>query len=93
VTEEELRRVKEQVKGGILLSLEDTWSVAARNGSHTLRYGRVIPVEQVVAEVEAVRREDVLRVARRVLREEAMHLAVIGPYEDVDDLRALLSLA
>ena len=47
ITEDELQRVKEQVKGGILLSLEDTWSVASRNGSHELRYGRVVPVEQV----------------------------------------------
>jgi predicted Zn-dependent peptidase len=92
ITDDELQRIKEQVKGGILLSLEDTWSVAARNGSHELRYGRVIPVEQVVAEVEAVTREDVLRVAQRVLREEAMHLAVIGPYRDAEDLRALLTL-
>lgn len=93
ITEAELQQVKEQVKGGILLSLEDTWSVASRNGSHMLRYGRVIPVEQVVAEVEAVTREDVLRVARRVLREEAMHLAVIGPYDDDAGLRALLTLS
>ncbi|MBK9711075.1 MAG: insulinase family protein [Kouleothrix sp.] len=92
ITDEELQRVKEQVKGGILLSLEDTWSVASRNGSHVLRYGRVIPVEQVVAEVEAVTREDVLRVAGRVLREDAMHMAVIGPYDDGEELRPLLTL-
>lgn len=92
ITDEELLRIKEQVKGGILLSLEDTWSVAARNGAHELRYGRVIPVEQVVAEVEAVTRADVLRVAQRVLREDAMHLAVIGPYEDAESLRELLTL-
>jgi predicted Zn-dependent peptidase len=60
-----------------------------------LRYGRVIPVEQVVAEIEAVTRADVLRVAGRVLREDAMHLAVIGPYEDADadELRKLLALS
>jgi predicted Zn-dependent peptidase len=94
ITAEELAHVKERVKGGILLSLEDTWSVAARNGSHQLRYGRVIPVDQVVAEVEAVTREDVLRVARRVLRAEAMHLAVIGPVAAGDEarLRGLLAL-
>jgi predicted Zn-dependent peptidase len=92
ITEEELRQVKEQVKGGILLSLEDTWSVASRNGSHELRYGRVIPVEQVVAEVEAVTRADVLRVAGRVLREDSMHLAVIGPHDDAEELRELLTL-
>ncbi len=84
ITEAELAQVKEQVKGGILLSLEDSWSVAARNGSHMIRYGRVIPVEQVVAEVEAIHSEDVLRVARRILRPEAMHLAVIGPYDEQD---------
>ena len=49
-----------------------------------IRYGRVIPVEQVVAEVEAIHSEDVLRVARRILRPEAMHLAVIGPYDEQD---------
>ncbi|KAB8143896.1 insulinase family protein [Chloroflexia bacterium SDU3-3] len=93
VTEAELRRVKEQVKGGILLSLEDTWSVASRNGSHQQRYGRVIPVEQVVAEVEAVTLEDVRRVGRRVLDSAALHLAVIGPYdEEQEPLAALLDL-
>ena len=91
VNEEELQQVKEQVKGGILISLEDTWSVASRNGSHMQRYGRVIPVEQVVAEVEAVTSDDVLRVARRILREEALHLAVIGPDED-EELSKLLRL-
>ena len=93
ITAEELQQVKEQVKGGILLSLEDTWSVASRNGSHQLRYGQVIPVEQVVAEVEAVTCEDVLRVAGRVLREETLHLALIGPHDDAEDLRELLTLS
>ena len=93
ITDEELARVKEQVKGGMLLSLEDTWSVASRNGSHQQRYGRVIPVEQVVSEVEQVTREDVLRVAGRVLQQGALHMAVIGPYEDGDELLPLLRLA
>lgn len=88
VTPEELAMVKEQVKGGLLLSLEDTWSVASRNGGHQLRYGQVIPVEQVVAEVEAVSADDVQRVARRLMRGDALHLAVIGPYSD-DDAREL----
>ena len=88
VTTDELAMVKEQVKGGLLLSLEDTWSVASRNGAHQLRYDQVIPVEQVVAEVEAVTIEDVQRVASRLMRGEALHLAVIGPY-GADDRREL----
>jgi predicted Zn-dependent peptidase len=92
VTPDELAMIKEQVKGGLLLSLEDTWSVASRNGSHLLRYGHVIPVEQVISEVEAVTAEDVQRVARRLMRRDALNLAVIGPYtaEDRQELQGLL---
>ncbi len=84
-TDEEIDLVKEQVKGGILLSLEDTWSVASRNGSHQLRYAEVIPVEQVVAEIEAVTHADVQRVTQRVIQAVGLHLAVIGPYDDGDE--------
>jgi predicted Zn-dependent peptidase len=95
ISAEELAQVKEQVKGGILLSLEDTWSVASRNGTHELRYGRVIPVEQVVAGIEAVSQGDVLRVAGRVLRADGLHMAVIGPYKKKDEraLKELLKLS
>ena len=91
ITADELTMVKEQVKGGVLLSLEDTWSVASRNGSHMLRYGEVLPITRVVAEVEAVQAADVERVARRLLRLSQMHVAVVGPY-DADDQRELMQL-
>ena len=92
ITDEELLRVKEQVKGGMLLGLEDTWSVAGRNGSHILRYDRVIPVEQVVAEIEAVTQEDVMRVAARLIHPNALNLAVIAPKVDEAAFRALLTI-
>ena len=82
ITDAELTRIKEQVKGGMLLGLEDTWAVASRNGRHEIRYGEVIPVEQIVAWIEAVSHDDILRVARRLLREDNLYLAVIGPHED-----------
>ncbi len=92
ITDRELQRVKEQVKGGMLLGLEDTWSVASRNGSHILRYDEVIPVEQVVAEIEAVTQEDVLRVAGRLIRPNALNLAIIGPYDDESSFHSLLAI-
>lgn len=92
ITEDELQRVKEQVKGGMLIGLEDTWSVASRNGSHILRYDSVIPVEQVVAEIEAVTQEDVLRVAQRLIKPDALYLTVIGPYESERVFRDLLTV-
>lgn len=90
ITADELAQIKEQVKGGILLSLEDSMSVAARNGSHLLRYGRIVPIDDVVREVEALNREDIARVATRVLSPDALHLTLIGPIDNHDDLRGKL---
>lgn len=92
LTEAELAQVKEQVNGGILLSLEDTMAVASRNGSHLLRYGRIIPVTAVVSEVDALMLADVSRVAARVLRPDHLQLTMIGPVSDVEPLRAMLAL-
>lgn len=87
ITPAELAQIKEQVKGGILLSLEDSMAVASRNGSHLLRYGRIVPVEDVVREVEALHLDDVMRVATRVLTPAGLHLTLIGPITDHTALR------
>lgn len=87
ITDTELARVKEQVKGGMLLSLEDTWSIAARSGSQQLRYGKVFPIDQIVAEIETVTHDDVLRVARRIIHHDRLHLAIMGPYTSEDEHR------
>ncbi len=82
LTQEELAQIKEQVKGGMLLSLEDTMSVSSRNGSHMLRYGRIISVEDVISSVEALTLADITRVALRVLQPDNLHLTMIGPVTD-----------
>ena len=92
VTDAELTRIKEQVKGGMLLGLEDTWSVANRNGRHELRYGEVIPVEQIVAWIEAVSHDDIQRVLQRVIRPDNLFLALIGPHADVQPFEQAITL-
>ncbi|WP_298403675.1 pitrilysin family protein [uncultured Chloroflexus sp.] len=91
-TTQELATVKEQLKGSLLLSLEDTWSVASRNAASLLRHQTVQPVEQIVAEIDALTLADLQRAAHRLLGDQQQWLAVVGPYDDDDraDLQALL---
>lgn len=89
----ELAQIKEQVKGGILLSLEDTMAVAMRNGSHLLRYGRIIPVDDVVRDVESLELPDIIRVTQRILRDAHLHLTLIGPVDNPDALLKELHFA
>ena len=44
----------------------------------------------MLAGVEAVTAEDVQRVAQELIRDEALRLAVIGPFDDADRFEKLL---
>jgi predicted Zn-dependent peptidase len=53
--------------------------------------GRAAEPSEVLAELDKVTAEDVLRVARDLMREEAFRLALIGPFDDADRFQNLLS--
>ncbi|HEY3265634.1 MAG TPA: pitrilysin family protein [Armatimonadota bacterium] len=79
---EEFQRAKNQIKGSLLLSLESMGSRMTQIAKSQIYYDRVIPVEEVVARVEAVTLDDVARVADQVLNEDSWTLTVIGPEGD-----------
>ncbi len=91
-TPQELDTVKEQLKGSLLLSLEDTWAIASRQAASLLRYQTVTPVEQIVSEIDALSLADLQRAAQRLLTGNRQWLAVVGPFNEDDhaDLQALL---
>jgi predicted Zn-dependent peptidase len=81
LTEEELERGKGQLRGSIVLGLEDPSSRMIRLGKSELVYSRLEPVDEILAAIEAVTQQDVREVAELVLgRPKA--LAVVGPFDD-----------
>ena len=93
VSAEELTRGREYTKGRIALGLEDTFSVASWYGGQEALLGRIEPLDDVLAQLDAVTAADIQRVAARLFREEWLRLAIIGPHKSADALRALLRLA
>lgn len=83
ITEEEIVRGKGQMRGGLVLGLEDTGSRMSRIGKGELVYDELLSVDEVLAKIEAVTPEEITEIARDVLN-RPMTLAVIGPYEDKD---------
>jgi predicted Zn-dependent peptidase len=83
VTDEEIARAKGQLRGSLVLGLEDTGSQMSRIGKAELVYGEVLPVEEVLARFEAVTPDDVRDVAADVLR-RPLSLGIIGPFPDRD---------
>ncbi|MCM0622225.1 M16 family metallopeptidase [Nocardioides bruguierae] len=78
LTEEELRRGRGQLRGGLVLGLEDSGSRMSRLGKSELVHEAYLPVEEVLTRIETVTTEDVARVARDVLSNPEI-LAVVGP--------------
>lgn len=75
---EELARAKGSLRGSLLMGFEDVGSRMSRLGvSETMR-GRVTPIAEHLARLEAVTEDDVVRVAERVFG-GPMVLSVVGP--------------
>ncbi|HEU5311101.1 MAG TPA: pitrilysin family protein, partial [Candidatus Eisenbacteria bacterium] len=67
VPPDELRSVKEQLKGNLLLGLESTTNQMTRLARSEIYSGRYVSVDELIASVDRVTEEDVKRIARSVL--------------------------
>ncbi|GAA4855111.1 pitrilysin family protein [Saccharopolyspora cebuensis] len=83
--EDEVARGKGQLRGGLVLGLEDSAARMSRIGKSELNYGRHYSVEETLERIEAVTPEDVAELAADLLR-RPLTTAVVGPYEHPDDL-------
>jgi len=83
LTDAELARGKGQVRGSIVLGLEDPSSRMSRLGKSELVYPMLEPVDEVLVQIEAVSHDDVRAVAAEVLGRPKT-LAVVGPFDDPD---------
>ena len=83
LTSEEVARARGQLKGGMVLGLEDTGSRMSRLGKSELSYGEYLPVREVLARLDAVDEQQVREVAAELFG-RPMCLAVVGPYSESD---------
>ncbi|MDQ1598955.1 MAG: hypothetical protein QOD68_429 [Actinomycetota bacterium] len=89
ITFEELERGKGQLRGSMVLGLEDTGSRMSRIGKAELVYGEQLSVDDVLARIDSVTLDQVTEVAADVLSATPT-LAVVGPFdEDRDFSRAV----
>ena len=88
--EKELDKGKQMARGRIQLRMEDTRSVAGWIGSQELLLGEILTVDEVVSRIDAVTRDDLVRVGRELLQPQRAALAVVGPYADSAPFEGLI---
>jgi predicted Zn-dependent peptidase len=79
----ELERAKENLKGRILLSLESTSNRMSRLGKSVVSDTELMTLERVMAEIDAVDRDELAELAAVLLPSERLAAAGVGPDEAV----------
>ncbi len=90
VKEEELYRAKEQLKGGLLLSLENVNTRMSRLGKSQLYLGKVVSPEDIVQKVNRVTIAEIQELAKEMMSPECFTLATIGPWKNCGSLESVL---
>ena len=92
VPEAELTKAKELSKGRLLLRMEDNRSVAGWMGGQEILTNRILSVEQIVSIIDAITTEELRQLARELLIDSQLRLAVVGPVAGDEPLEELLKL-
>jgi len=78
ITDEELRRAKDHLKGSLMLSLESTSARMSNLARQEIYFGRFATLDEIIAAIEAVTREEVQQLAQEFFRPERIGVTVLG---------------
>jgi predicted Zn-dependent peptidase len=78
VTEEELRRSKDHLKGSLMLSLESTSSRMNRLAKHEMHHGTFLSMDAMLSAIDTVRHEEVQALITDLLDEDRLALTTLG---------------
>lgn len=90
VTDEELTRAKENMKGHLYLGLEESLAVAEFLGEQELLWQKIEDPDEIVAQMVKVTKEDIKKLASDIMKPENLNLAIVGPFENKEKFEELL---
>ncbi|MCF6273385.1 MAG: insulinase family protein [Rhodobacteraceae bacterium] len=89
ISEAELLRAQVQMKAGMLMGLESPSARAERMARAISIWGRVPPLSDAVAKIEAVSVKDLRAYASSVCESKTMAMALYGPVSNAPDIDAM----
>jgi len=90
ITDEELARAKDHLKGSLMLGLESTSSRMNRLAKHEMHFGTFFPMDAMLGAIAGVRLEEVQALLGQLLDEEHLALTTLGPLDRRNLPRELL---
>jgi predicted Zn-dependent peptidase len=81
VGEKELRKIKDHLRGKIILGMESSDAQASFYCTQELLKNKILTIDEIIKGIEKVTANDIMRVAKDIFKEEKLNLAIIGPYK------------
>ncbi len=90
VTDEELKRAKDNLKGQLYLGLEESMAVAQFLAEQEMFWEKIDDPDKVVGDYQKVTKEDIKKLAFDLFKKEKLNLAIVGPFEKEEEFKKLL---
>ncbi len=81
--DDEVRRARAQLKSSLLMALESTGARCEQVAQHLLIFGRVMPIEEMVARIDAIDAEQIGALAQKIFAVPPV-LAAVGPLDNLE---------
>jgi len=89
VTETELQRAKNQLKGNIILGLESTSSRMNNIARQEIYYGKYYSPKEIIHMIESITLNQIKNLAEKIVQKELFSLTIYGPVQK-DDIAGIL---
>jgi predicted Zn-dependent peptidase len=89
ITDEEVVRVRNQIRAGLLMSLESPSSRAGQLARQQILWGRPIPLEETVSRINRITADRVKLIASQIFDTDKVSLAGIGPVARLPDYQTI----
>lgn len=91
ITDEEVVRVRNQIRAGLLMSLESPSSRAGQLARQQILWGRTIPLQETVERINRITADRVKQIAHQIFGNSSVSIAGIGPVGKLPDYDAIVS--
>jgi predicted Zn-dependent peptidase len=85
VSEKELRKIKDFLRGKIIIGMESSDAQASFYCTQEILKNKIVPIEEIIKKIEKVKASDIMRVAKDIFKKEKLNLAIIGPYKGKEE--------
>ena len=82
ITENELQRAKDQLKGNLILGLESTGSRMQNIARQELYYGRYYSIQETIKNINSIKLKQVKELSKRLTGNNKFALTVLGPINE-----------